>query len=409
MKQLFLLLFILSNAFLHTAKSAPSDSLLLKRCDVLVAYVKNQFVPDGRTDIFSTAFTNDTLKVETTNQAAYDRLKVLIAQDKIPVTLIENYLPAKELKDKEFALVTLSVANHRDKPAHSAEMVTQTLLGTPLQILKQSGGYYLVRTPDRYISWVSSAEIETMTAFAFNKWKQAEKVVYLPEYGRAYTEASDGSLPVSDLVAGDILEVLESKGKYLKVSYPDKRVAYLVRKDTAPYQKWISRPAPEAKQILSTAEQFIGIPYLWGGTSVKGMDCSGFTKTCYYLNGIILARDASQQALYGEKVEIYDQDSLSIPKCIANLQAGDLLFFSPGGTKGVNPRITHTAIYIGKGKFIQAAGLIRINSMLKDDPEYDDFQSRKLVAARRILNSVGTPGISRIDQHAFYQTLSKRP
>src|SRR5690606_14413521 len=94
------------------------------------------------------------------------------------------------------------------------------------------------------------------------------------------------------------------------------------------YKQWVSRPNPDAAQILTTAKTLIGTPYLWGGTSMKGVDCSGFTKTCFFLNGIILPRDASQQALIGEAVDIYEGDTVNLAKSLKNLQAGDLLFFA---------------------------------------------------------------------------------
>ena len=150
-----------------------------------------------------------------------------------------------------------------------------------------------------------------------------------------------------------------------------------------------------------------GVPYLWGGTSIKGVDCSGFTKTCYFLNGIIIPRDASQQALIGEKVDIYESDTVNIAKCLKTLRAGDLLFFAGGKHRVVNPKITHTAIYIGDGDFIQSAGSVGINSMISTSAIFDAFGSRTLVCARRILNSIGSPEISRIDQHPFYKSTTK--
>jgi cell wall-associated NlpC family hydrolase len=173
------------------------------------------------------------------------------------------------------------------------------------------------------------------------------------------------------------------------------------------YKNWVARPNPSAEDILKNAKMLNGVPYLWGGTSIKGVDCSGFTKTCYFLNGIIIPRDASQQALVGEKVDIYENDTVNINKCLKNLQAGDLLFFAAGKNRRPNPKITHTAIYMGKGEFIQSAGSVGINSIVSTSDIYDSFGSRTLVCARRILNSIGTPEISRVDQHPFYKPSSK--
>jgi cell wall-associated NlpC family hydrolase len=124
---------------------------------------------------------------------------------------------------------------------------------------------------------------------------------------------------------------------------------------------------------------------LWGGTSGKGVDCSGFVKLVFYARGIILARDASQQARYGEAVDFTNRN---------NLQPGDLLFF--GRTA---QRITHVGIYLGNGDFIHSSGRVHISSIDPSDPKY--APDRNNVAARRILNSINNEGIVRVKDHPW--------
>ncbi len=239
-----------------------------------------------------------------------------------------------------------------------------------------------------------------MNKAEFEAWQSADKIIYTDISGQAFSEASETSDPVSDLVSGNILQLLSTSGGFYKISFPDKRVGYVPIKTSFSFAQWERRPNPNSEQILKSARAMLGVPYLWGGTSTKGVDCSGFTKMSYFLNGIILPRDASQQALVGEKIDIYEDDVVSIDKCIKNLLPGDLLFFA---SDKKTLRVTHTAIYIGNGEFIQAAGLVRINSMISGSAKYDDFQSRTLVSARRMLNSIGESEITRVNQHPYYK------
>lgn len=386
------------------------DSLLVKRIDKISIETQQEFAPDKRTAVFNVTVENNNgleLKVESDKAQAIGRFRKRLTEEGISLPVKEELLPSSELGGRIYGVASLSVCNNRAKPANSAEMVSQTLLGTPAEVLKKERGYYLIRTPDGYISWTDDAGIQLMNRQEFDLWKSAAKVVFTAEFGHSFSEASLSSLPVSDLVAGNMLNLLSKEKQFYKVAYPDGRIAYIPLKQAEPYTTWAARPNPDANQIIATAKTLIGVPYLWGGTSIKGVDCSGFTRTSYFLNGILLARDASQQALTGEKVDIYQGDSVSINKCLSNLKPGDLLFFTASRSHGKPSRITHTAIYLGNGELIQSAGLVRINSMIKGAANYDDFQTRTLVSARRILTSIGTEGISRINEHPFYNIISK--
>lgn len=402
-----LLLFIFFSSEMQAY--AALDTVLVKKIKAIAENVAKIEVPDQRTDIFNVEITGDDIpfvELETTLPQGEDALKVALKTAGLKVSIITRLLPAADLQGQTYGVVCLSVANSRKNPAHPAEMVTQMILGTPVQILKKQRGYSLVRSPDRYISWVETDALAVMDLSAFEQWHRAEKVVYTDDYGTGYSKPDLKSQRVSDLVKGNLLKLVGKEKRFYKVAYPDGRIAYIPVNSAQNYKQWLSRPNPDAAQILATAKTLIGTPYLWGGTSMKGVDCSGFTKTCFFLNGIILPRDASQQALIGESVDIYEGDSVSLIKCLKNLKAGDLLFFAAAKGKSANPRVTHTAIYMEDGQFIQSAGMVRINSLVPSAPDYSPGQSPTLVSARRVLNSIGTAQITRIDQHELY-TITK--
>lgn len=402
MNKLFSFVILLLFISLYS-KAELADSTIIKRINALSVQVQKKYAPDRRVEYYhlkQQKSTPLTYSLEVTRPGAAAELKALLNSEKLKVIINEEVLPAKNLGDKVYGVSTLSVINTRYAPDHDAEMASQAGLGTPLKILKKENGHYFVRTPDNYLSWTETAGVSPMNKSEFEHWQTDNKLIYTTLYGQAFSEASESSSPVSDLVAGNILQVLNESDGFYKIMFPDKRIAFIPVNKAEAFDQWENRPAPDAEQILKTARNFLGIPYLWGGTSVKGMDCSGFTKTSFFLNGIILPRDASQQALVGDKVDIFEGDTVSITKSLKDLKAGDLLFFA-GNKKTM--RVSHTAIYIGNGEFIQAAGLIRINSMIKGAKNYDDFQSRTLVGARRMLTAVGEPEITRVKQHPYYQ------
>lgn len=407
MRKLILFLTLVAFQLFGARAAGIQDSVAIKKAKELVTVVQKKYAPDKRTALFTAQFSGgSTVAIETTDGRALEEFHTLLRKEGIKLDVKEQLLPAKELEGKVYGIARLSVCNNRTTPGNAAEMATQMILGTPVEVLKLEKGYYLVRTPDRYLSYTDDAGVTLMDEKEFAAWKAAEKVIFTADYGYSYEEPSEKSTRVSDLVNGNILQVLGKEKNFYKVSYPDRRVAYIPVASAQPYKAWSSRPVPTAAQILETAKTMIGVPYLWGGTSIKGVDCSGFTKTSYFLNGIILPRDASQQALVGEPVDIFEGDSLNMQKALKNLRPGDLLFFAAGKARAAaKPRVTHTAIYIGDGTFIQAAGLVRINSMFPDASNYDDFQTRTIVGARRMLTAVGSPEVVRVDKHPLYSTV----
>ncbi|MFN0257832.1 C40 family peptidase [Pedobacter ureilyticus] len=364
--------------------------------------IQKKFAPDKRSVYFNVRFKADSVFVESTSVQAVEAFEKSFANDAKDKLSVE-VLPAKQLKDLVYGVTTISVANNRSQPFHGAELMTQTLLGTPIQILKKQGGFYLVKSPDGYLAWTDGGSIALMNQSKFKEWQAAKKVVFVNDYGHAFTKADISSARVSDLVNGNILKVLATEGTFTKISFPDGREAFVPAHQLTDYNAWLKRPVPNADAILKTAQTLIGVPYLWGGTSIKGVDCSGFTKTAYFLNGVIIPRDASQQALVGEKLDVLENDSINVEKCLKNLKAGDLMFFSAAKRRGVNGgRVSHTAIYMGNGEFIQSAGMVKISSILPTAANYDEYQTKTLVGARRILTQIDQPEITKVEKHDWY-------
>ncbi|MGN0003038.1 MAG: NlpC/P60 family protein [Sphingobacterium composti] len=379
--------------------NAQTDSTIYKSILQTIESNKPKYAPDKRTkllELVNVDIINNKYTIQTTEKEVVPVLK----QELQKFEPFVNYqlLPDTSVQDKKQGIIQLSVANLRSKPGHSEELATQVLLGTKVDLLQKIRSDYRVRTPEGYIAWVPTSSVTAMDSSSYVAWQKTPKIIYTNEFGKSYSKPDQKSIRVSDLVYGNILSLSKEHKKFYEVEYPDGRIAFIPKEEAVTFDKWLHTRDLTAENIIQSAKSMMGLPYLWGGTSVKGVDCSGFTKTSFYMNGYVIPRDASQQVLAGDEVQILDENGkFSEELALKNLKPADLLFFAGGRSS----RITHVALYIGNGEFIHSAGTVRINSMLKNAPNYDDFQTRTLVSAKRYIGSKD-PQIKSIKEHTAY-------
>ena len=125
--------------------------------------------------------------------------------------------------------------------------------------------------------------------------------------------------------------------------------------------------------------KYVGVPYLWGGASPNGVDCSGLALLAYRFCGVDLPRNASQQARLGDMLKVRNGEDFVLD----SLQAGDLLFFGSWREDG-SAKVTHVGIYIGDGRFIHSSQVVRVNSLLASREDYYE-NSHRLLFAKRII------------------------
>ncbi|HMR19713.1 MAG TPA: NlpC/P60 family protein [Sphingobacterium sp.] len=382
---------------------AQVDSTVYNNVLEAIQESRSKFAPDKRTRIVELGavdIPSNRYHIRSTEPEALSYLKQRLQNNAAGLTY--SLLPDSSVADTRFGVINLSVANLRTEPSHAAEMATQLLLGTAVDILETRSSDYRVRTPEGYIAWVPKHSATAMNEKDFADWKSTKKIIYTNEFGKSYSKADPTSQRVSDLVFGNVLIAEAVTDNFYKVRYPDGRKAYIPSNEGQSFESWMNSRQLTTANILQSAKTMLGLPYLWGGTSVKGVDCSGFTKTVFYMNGYIIPRDASQQILAGNQVDILDHKGDFDPqKALQSLQPGDLLFFAAGKNQRPNPRVTHVAIYIGNGEFIHAAGSVRINSFMADRNNYDDFQTRTVIGAKRYMNS-SDPLIQKISLSRYY-------
>lgn len=354
--------------------------------------LKAHYAPDQRVAVFNITYAQQgsvvVAKGDVDNpKAKEDALSTI--HDILGGQVIDSIrvLPDPQLGEKRFGIVAMSVGNVRTAPRNPAELSSQVLMGTVVNLLKKQAGYYYIQMPDKYEGWLNENSMKVTTAADVEEWNAAPKVIATTYFTMVREQPTTSSLPIRDAVAGNLMKFAGRSGSWVAVELPDGKKGYVEKSSAEDFDRWKKSRTLTAENIEKTAEMFLGIPYLWGGTSTKGMDCSGFTKTVYRLNGLELSRDADQQAEGGEEVKAGEN--------FENLKKGDLLFFGRKGTSGKPERITHVGIYLEKLQFIHTpGGWVRFNSFDPKAPNYSESQRKSFVRARRYIGVAQIPEVA---------------
>lgn len=227
----------------------------------------------------------------------------------------------------EYALVTVPAAPVRRKPRHRAEMVSQLLFGEAVKILKTKDAHWVkVRSLyDNYEGWLTHHLITPVA-----KPLVREQPVKLA-----------GELLAPLRIGDKILQI--PLGSSLRIPEEETSVSYsgtLV--DT-------TKLIPDSEMVKTIAMKWLNAPYLWGGRTLLGVDCSGFVQVVFKLIGISLPRDAWQQAQEGHPV-----------KKLKDALTGDLAFFDD------RDEIVHVGMMLGNDQIIHASGQVRIDKIDKE-------------------------------------------
>ncbi len=280
--------------------------------------------------------------------------------------------------------VQIAVTNVYRAPDYAAEVVTQALLGAVVTVYpspKAPPGWARVRLTD-YAGWAPADALGLLaTTTRAARTTERVAVVAIPQTAVYVAASGDEPLlaPVAPLVQDDAVErlvaplfafatttlpLLAVGADRAQVALPGKRAggmdleAVALRPTVAPH------PAQGTPTALTLALALLGVPYLWGGVSAQGLDCSGLTQLCYRQAGVIIPRDA-------------DQQYQAIPYVVARgeVMAGDLLFFGQAGA------ITHVGLALDNTHLLHAnghAGHVTINALDPGDAEFTEYSARLL-------------------------------
>ena len=343
----------------------------------IIKEVRPKVQPNSRLSVFRVDYKGDhgdwTLTGEVSSQEALDTLLAELKKG-LPESHFKSevvVLPPKELEAQRYGIVRISVASQYRDSKYQSELINQALMGMELRILRQKEGWYYVQLPDGYLGWMPGGSSVRGDEPFIQAWRQRPKVVVTGLFGIVRAEPAAASAALSDVVRGARIGVVSERKGWVEVELPDGRRGFI---ESASLIKEEALAAIKATpdDLERTAREMLGFPYLWGGASTKGMDCSGFTVSIFRFNNMQLPRDADMQSNAGQE--------LKIDAALGELKKGDLLFFGSSAD-----RITHVGMYLGDGKFIHSSGQVRISSLRQQDPEFDADLLARLRKARRFL------------------------
>lgn len=363
--------------------------------------LREQTTPDLRLNVFAWKLdaASRTIRLETTLETARAAVCETLASEFPKWSVEATLLPEEnaELDGKFFGWANFSTIQIRKEPRYSAELTTQSRMGTPVRILKREGGWILIQNADGYLGYTTSGSVKAATRDEFNRWVDAKRLIWLDAFGSIYSEPDEKSPPISDLTAGNVMvwKDEETRGDFYRVETPDGRLGWIRKSGATEWNAWLdANKELSAERLIATAKRFLGTPYVWGGTSAKGVDCSGLTSLAFYLNGFDILRDVS--LLQGEGVEVDTTQGRSA------LKPGDLLIFGSKRADG-STYYRHVAIYLGDDRFVHSATSVRINSLDPNAPDFDAYNASQLLKAKRYVGAEPGEYFQWIGDNSFYR------
>lgn len=344
--------------------------------------LKQRHYADKRETIFDVRYIPSPLKGEGQGEGSRASGQVLTDEQhraalRVLPAGIDDQIKILLTDDTPWALVNRSVADVRREPRSGSEQLTQLLIGEAVRILDERDNWVLIRMErDGYLGWGRPNALHRCDPSAVRKYQAAAKWLIAAPLTPAFDRPSRSATMIGQLPFGARLPVVDETGQFVWLHLPDGRVWWVKRADVLPKAK---RPRPNRSGMavaLDHIRRLVGTPYLWGGCSPFGYDCSGLAQAFYSFMGVSIPRDADQQFRAGTPVT-------STP------QPGDLLFFGGAFMYGEEDKrggVTHVAISLGGDEIIHANGTtwnIAYNSLDPASPIYRAWLKEHLVGVRR--------------------------
>jgi hypothetical protein len=256
--------------------------------------------------------------------------------------------------------------------------------------MKREGSWLYIQTPDSYLGWITGSTLSVLSTQEMIAWRNASRVISLANYSLVYADEKENAV-VCDIPLGSIIEKTSDKPRHYQVILPDGRSGFVRRSEYAVFDEWLGSTQASVASLEAYGRGLMGVPYLWGGTTAFGLDCSGFMKTIFFVNGMILARDASLQVRHGVEVESSITD-------YSRLEPGDMIFFGNQTSR----RVGHVGLYLGDGEVMHESGRVRIDNLDRSRDNFSNYLATTYLSARRVLGLPSQPGLMAVKDHPWY-------